>query len=181
MTFKTATLLALETAHRAQTLSLIKINNIQICKDGFLISITDRIKTSGVNKSQPTLVINKNDNIKRCPVEILKCYLDKTLSIRNAILNLFLTFKKPCHAATSQSISRWIKHVLDLSGIDTTVYTAHSTRHASTSAAFRKGVSLEVIKKTASWSVQSTTFSRFYNKPLIEEKKPFSKAVLGKV
>ena len=36
--------------------------------------------------------------------------------------------------------------------VDTSVFTAHSTRHASTSAAKRRGVDLDLIRKTAGWT-----------------------------
>lgn len=179
LSFKTVTLLALETAQRAQTLSFIKLENIQTTEKGFIIKIPDRIKTSGLNRFQPLLNITKNDNNKRCPFKTLQVYLDRTSVIRGNIPSLFITFVRPYHAATSQTLSRWIKQILRLSGIDTSVYSAHSTRHASTSAAFRKGVPLEVIKDTASWSVGSTSFFKFYNKPLNYDKKCFSQAVLG--
>lgn len=52
------------------------------------------------------------------------------------------------------------------SGIDTEVFSAHSTRHASTSAAHRRGISLDLIKRCAGWSGNSLVFSKFYDRPL---------------
>lgn len=43
---KLATLLALATGHRVQTLSLVKIENIKLTKEGAEIKIPDNIKTS---------------------------------------------------------------------------------------------------------------------------------------
>lgn len=42
-------------------------------------------------------------------------------------------------------ISKWIKNVLSDTGIDSTAYTAHSTRAASPSAVQAKNVSIENI------------------------------------
>lgn len=83
--------------------------------------------------------------------------------------NLFLTFKPPHKTASSQSISRWIKQVLAVSGVDVASFSAHSTRHAATSAARAAGLSLDVIRKTAGWTANSQTFARFYNRPLVAE------------
>lgn len=47
---KIATLLALITAHRVQTLSLINIENIEVTTSKIVIKIPDRIKTSGPNR-----------------------------------------------------------------------------------------------------------------------------------
>lgn len=53
---KLVTLLALTTGHRMQTFSQITVPNINILPDSVTIRITDRIKTSGINKYQPLLV-----------------------------------------------------------------------------------------------------------------------------
>ena len=48
-------------------------------------------------------------------------------------------------AVGSSSLSRWLKTVLSLAGIDSTVYTGHSFRSASTSKASRLGIPLDTI------------------------------------
>ena len=53
---------------------------------------------------------------------------------------------------TTSTIACWLKEVLRLSGIDISVYMAHSFRGAAASAAFLKGCSLKVILSTADWS-----------------------------
>lgn len=58
LTQKLATLLALATDQRIQTLSLIEINNIMTHSDRIEIKITRRIKTSAPNKSQPFLALS---------------------------------------------------------------------------------------------------------------------------
>lgn len=167
LTKKLVTLLALITAQRVQTLSKISIDNIVILDKAIQIKIVDRIKTSGRNKNQPLLHIPKfDDQPAICVAATLTSYLKRTKSIRQENKKLFITFKKPYHEASSQTISRWIKDTLHESGINTDVFTAHSTRHASTSAAARGGVNIETIRKTAGWSEKSTVFARFYNRPL---------------
>ena len=171
ITKKLVTLFALITAQRVQTLSKIKIKDIKFESDCAQIFISERIKTSGVNRYQPVLKIpafHGQENI--CALSVLKEYIKRTSSYRNEKnIFLFLTFKKPYHTATSQSISRWIKDVLELSGIDTNIFSAHSTRHASTSAASRNGVSIESIRKAAGWTESSSVFARFYNRPIIDK------------
>ena len=60
--------------------------------------------------------------------------------------------------------------------INTVVYSAHSTRGASTTAAVKQGVSIADILKTADWSKEST-FKRFYYRP--ENDASFAHKVLG--
>lgn len=162
-------LLALCTAHRVQTLSLIKVDQIKIQSDGIKIVITNLIKTSGPGRDQPVLFLPKfRENINICPATALEDYLTKTKDIRMQNSNLFLTCIRPYKNATAQTISKWIKAVLSESGVDTTLFRAHSTRHASTSAANAAGVSIDIIRKTAGWTSSSYTFAKFYNRPIVD-------------
>ena len=49
------------------------------------------------------------------------------------------------------------------SGINTTVFKAHSTRSASTSAVANRGAPIKCILNAAGWSNEST-FGKFYKK-----------------
>ena len=55
-----------------------------------------------------------------------------------------------------------------MAGIDTAIFTAHSTRTASTSCAKAKGLPSHVIMEAAGWHSEST-FAKFYNKCIIKE------------
>ncbi|XP_059062727.1 uncharacterized protein LOC131855468, partial [Achroia grisella] len=166
LTKKLVILLALCTAHRVQTFSLIKIDNIKISQEGVKIIISENIKTSAAGREQPVLYLPYFiENINICPATTLVDYLTMTKNLRSeGCHNLLLTFRVPHRPATSQTISRWIKQILASSGIDVSTFNAHSTRHASTSAAKAAGVSVETIRKTAGWSRSSTTFSKFYHR-----------------
>lgn len=179
LTYKLAALLALTTGQRVQTLASIEISNIVIADDGITIKIPKKLKTSGLNRLQPTLVLPfyKTDP-SLCVAKCLIQYLKETHKLRDIYCNLlFITFKKPFKNAKCNSISRWIRVVLKNSGLDTSIFTAHSTRHASTSAAARKGVNMDVIRLAAGWTDKSKTFANFYQRPLIR-KSNFAKAVL---
>ncbi|XP_049875441.1 uncharacterized protein LOC126373345 [Pectinophora gossypiella] len=178
---KLVMLLALSTGQRCQTLSLIRIPNIMINQNEVKITITDLIKTSGIGKSQPVLDLPFfRQRPAVCPAETLITYLNVTSSNRGHVDNkLILTFKKPFHAASPQTIGRWIKQTLTASGIDTAIFCAHSTRHASSSAAHQAGISVDVIRRTAGWSDQSAIFANFYNRPFTESNCEFANAVLN--
>lgn len=163
--FKLVTLLALITAHRSQTMSKIRVCNIESQSTKVIIKIPDLIKTSRVGASQPILSIPFFDERPEiCPARTLNAYLDLTNPMRADIDNLFISIRKPYRAVGSQTLSRWVKSTLDMCGIDVSVYSAHSTRHAATSAARSLGVSLDRIRKTAGWSANSNTFAKFYSK-----------------
>ncbi|KAF2892603.1 hypothetical protein ILUMI_13570, partial [Ignelater luminosus] len=89
---------------------------------------------------------------------------------------LILTFRKTHRKISTQCISRWIKDFMKISGINTEVFKSHSTRHTSTSAVYRKGLSIDQIKNTVSWTKKSEIFAKFYNRPL-EKKIEFLKTL----
>lgn len=167
---KLVMLLALASGQRCQTLSLIRVTNIRRLNDRYMIKITDLIKTSSIGKSQPILDLPFFESPNICPADTLSAYMMRTAQIRPPNVDkLILTFRNPHHAVSSQTIGRWIKDVLEESGIDTNTFRAHSTRHAATSAAGRAGISVDVIRKTAGWSQQSAVFANFYNRPVVQE------------
>lgn len=61
------------------------------------------------------------------------------------------------------------KDVLQLSGIDTSIFSAHSTRHTATSTAHKFKVDLNTEQKNAGWTDKSKTFPTFCNRHLTNE------------
>ncbi|KYN15066.1 hypothetical protein ALC57_12608 [Trachymyrmex cornetzi] len=76
-----------------------------------------------------------------------------------------------------QTVSRWIRRSLEECGVQSEYFSAHSTRHASTSFAAKNGVSIDLIKRAAGWSGESRVFAKFYNRPIINPD-DFSRSVL---
>ena len=95
-----------------------------------------------------------------CVVSNLRMYENSTLEYRNRSPDrthrLFLSYVRPHKPVSSQRIAHWIKSTLESAGIDTGVFSAHSTRGASTTAALKQGVTIPEILKTADWSKEST-------------------------
>ncbi|XP_074107722.1 uncharacterized protein LOC141532986 [Cotesia typhae] len=177
-----ATLLVLITAHRLQTLSLIDIDNISQVSSGLQIKIPELIKTSKLGKNQPILIVPFfKQRQKVCVASIILHYLKITRSIRTENKKLFLSTVKPHNPVTAQTIGHWIKSLLNKAGIDTEKFSAYSAKHASVSAAYRKGVDIDTIRKTAGWTEGSATFARFYNRPLTESSNRFASAVITKI
>lgn len=170
LSHKTISLLAIASAQRMQTLSFIKLKNICVKNDMIVIKIPDLIKTSRPGALQPLIrlpFIRENPSI--CPATVLQAYIDRTLTLRrdNVDDHLFISLRKPHKKVCSQTLSHWVKKVLAASGIDISVFGAHSTRHASTSAAHRLGINLEVVRKAAGWSNSSNVFLKYYNREVV--------------
>ena len=180
LTLKTVMLIALSTAQRAQTISFIKISNIKVVSNGLVIEIPDRIKTSKAGRDQPLLQLPLfSDKPRLCVVTAINEYLEKTKEIRNDIDSLFLILNLPRKSVCSETISRWLKECLCMCGIDTTIFTGHSTRHASGSKADLKGLDIDTIRRTATWSKRSQIFAKFYNRPIIHDGFEFARTVIG--
>ena len=103
-----------------------------------------------------------SSNTTLCPAYTLRLYLDKTMLLRKEETRLFVSFVKPHKAVASSTIARWLRMMLELSGIDSSIFGAHSTRgHCSP----RGAVTTEDILRAADWSSESV-FQRFYHKEL---------------
>lgn len=180
LTERLVLLLALGTAHRTQTLAAIKLSNVKRNTKGYEIEIPDRLKTSRPGAYQPLLTLPVfPENPKLCIASTLDTYIQVTSQWRERNDSLLLTIKKPFKAATVTTIGRWIKTALTRCGISSE-FTAHSTRHATTSAALRKGINLETIKKAAGWSQRSQVFGKHYNKIIVPGKDSFTKSLMRK-
>lgn len=95
MSEKLVTLMALATAHRVQTLALIKIENIKRTQEGFEIEIPDLIKTSRPGQCQPLLDIRYfKEKPEICVASFLERYLALTEPLRKDCNNLFFNVKK---------------------------------------------------------------------------------------
>uniref|UniRef100_A0A914W9P3 Tyr recombinase domain-containing protein n=1 Tax=Plectus sambesii TaxID=2011161 RepID=A0A914W9P3_9BILA len=109
-----------------------------------------------------------------CPVHTLSDYIARTSGWRGTTDKLLLSYVGRHQAIGPASVTRWICTMLSMSGVDTR-FTAHSMRSAATSKAARAGLSAAQIMAAANWSPGSTTFARFYLKPI---RQGFSAAVL---
>jgi len=114
-----------------------------------------------------------------CPEGSLEQYIlvTKDCRIRSAPPSLILGLNAPHLPIGASTVRRWIKCLLSDFGIDTSVYTAHSTRRASASKATSAGLSIESILRTGSW-VSDSVFSKHYNHPI--NKETFGSIVLAR-
>ena len=103
-----------------------------------------------------------------CIISCLRAYESITESLRKEnVSRLFLSYVKPHKPVTSQRIAHWIKSTPEAAGINTEIFSAHSTRGAATTAALKHGLTIPEILKTADWSTEST-FRKFYYRPELD-------------
>lgn len=177
LTIKLVMLIALCTGFRIQNLALLKLDGIKINTTSVELTISDLIKTSKPGAPQPYALLpffTIRPNI--CCARTIVEYINRTKSMRGDEKKLILTTRKPFKAATAQTISRWLRTVLSECKIDEQ-FTGYSTRHASTSKAFNKGLDISIIKKAAGWSQNSKVFAKFYNRQIVDIEETFAEKV----
>ena len=178
LTLRTVVLFTLLSGQRGQTVHKLHVDDVKLSDNKCVIVYSSILKQSKPGVHVQPLVVHAFVNKKLCSVEHLRQYILATKDLRTS-QGLFVTFVKPHKHVSRDTISRWIKWVLEMAGIDVSRFSAHSTRSASTSAAFKRNIPVDTIMKAAGWSGKKT-FSRFYCKPILEkcEMKSMSQSVL---
>ena len=152
---------------RAQTIFSIDVLDIKIVGGNCVIPIYDTLKqTRPGHHLEPLKFSVYLKEPKLCVITILKEYLKKTTGLRTHS-KLFISSQKPHQPVSKDTISRWCKQTMEYAGIDTTLFTSHSSRSAATSMLFQKGASISLICKSAGWSNEKV-FRRHYQKKIIE-------------
>jgi hypothetical protein len=137
LTLKLVTLMSLLSAQRGQTIHYLSLKDMSFTESAVTFVISRPIKQSKPgSKPMVVKVVAYPANPNLCVVSILNMYLEYTATLRNNEQQLFISYSKPYKAVSRDTISRWVKTVMEKSGIDVQTFKPHSTRAASTSKAF---------------------------------------------
>lgn len=158
LTLKLVALVSLSIAPRAQTLVALNLDDMTVFDDYIIFSVSKLLKTSKPGKTFQ-IKISHFEKEDLCAMHTLLYYIDKTKSLRKCsqLLLSYVTHK----SVSTKTVARWLKEVLQKSGIDTSIFKAHSFRGAAASAAFNRGCSLNEILKTGDWS-SVRNFKKYY-------------------
>ena len=177
LTMKTTMLVASLSGQRCQTIHALDFNSMVLTKDRCTFYIQELLKTSRPGKHFGKLELRAYHPDKRlCVVTFLEEYVRRTKPLRGSS-RLFISYQKPHDSVTTDTVGRWLRKVLENSGLDVRKYGAHSTRAASTSAAKTGNISIQSIMDAAGWS-NAETFRKFYDKPLDTETGSFGTELL---
>lgn len=172
-------LCAIVTGHRCQTLHALTIDKdiLTISMNQAIFRVDSLLKHNSPSNPQTIIRLHSyNEDRRICVLTYLKAYLKRVKSLR-ADNKLFINTQYPHYGVCKETLSRWIRLILNKAGVDTHTFKAHSTRAASCSLA-AKGVDVWHVLKTAGWKREST-FARFYNKPIESSSECFAKSVLS--
>lgn len=177
LTMKTTMLVASLSGQRCQTIHALDVNNMVLTKDRCTFYIQELLKTSRPGKHFGKLELRAYHPDKcLCVVTFLEEYVRRTKPLRGSS-RLFISYQKPHASVTTDTVGRWLRKVLENSGLDVSKYGAHSTRAASTSAAKTVHIPIQSIMDAAGWS-NAETFRKFYDKPMDTEAGSFGTELL---
>ena len=159
-------LTALVSAQRGQSLHMLDIRFMKEGETQFDFLLPEHIKQSKPRYKPPSVMLKAYPTDKTlCVVSHMKEYLRRTKPLRGDSTKLFISFMKPHKHISRETLSRWIKTVMEADAKETSIFHTHSTRAAGTSKAKAAAacVTIQEILDTAGRS-SSKTFDRFYNK-----------------
>lgn len=170
LTLNTVTLLLVLSGQRCQTVASLS-RCVQFGDGRVRLKITGLLKTARPGARATELILKAfPSEANLCIVTLLREYVARTDSLREASEGeaLFRSYQKPFKTVGASTIGRWTKETLGVAGVDISMFKAHSTRAAATSAA-KTMIPVDQILKCVGWS-SATTFGKFYDKPLMPSK-----------
>ena len=136
LAYKLVMLIASTRPSRSADLAALSVSKCQFKPEGVSFLPSGLAKQSRQGKPLTDIFFASfPDNKELCPVEILRQYMAVTFPLRKESDQLFVAIIKPHKPVAPCTISRRLKEVLKLSDVDVSMFTAHSTRSASASAA----------------------------------------------
>lgn len=102
-----------------------------------------------------------------CPVAALVVYCNKVSTLSPDRNSLFVSFCKPHACVSPKTLARWTISMLDLAGVDTSIWKSHACRSASAlHHRTSRQLSCIEIHKLADWSLAGNIFKKFYERYL---------------
>ena len=147
LTCKCVMLTALTSGQRVQTLRRMHLDCMTFTREAFCFTYP-----LVWNRPTPEIYLPRSPHPCTC-VWVWICdyfmYLLRTETLR-ASDRLFVITTKEHSSATWLTLGRWLREVLELAGVNSKIYKAHSTRSALTSKA-QKYVSTDKVLAAADW------------------------------
>jgi len=172
---KALMLTALISAARLHTLHKLDVNIMRKGKSSFTFNFNSVMKQSRDGFAVQPLTLRAYPHRRLCIYTIIKEILRRRRTLNITCTSIFTTTRKPFKRISKITLANWLKQTLKESGVDTSVYKAHSVRTAAVNKAKESDLPIDHILKTAGWANDSM-FRKYYHKPAM--KQAFAEAVL---
>ena len=161
LSFKLTILLCLISIKRVSDVKALDISRRQFSPLGVKFSIVRRTKTGLHSVFYPSFPAHP----RLCVVRCLQTYESLTDPLRSSQCSqLLISYIKPHLPVSSATLARWVRSVMEMAGIDISLFGAHSSRGAMATRVITSGGSLSDLLMAADWS-SVTTFRQFYFRP----------------
>ena len=153
---------------RSQTIHAISALDLVVTSEKCIIPIYCKIKQTRQGAHMKPLEFKVYlDDEKLCVIQNLAVYLERTRPFRE-VPQLFLSYQKPHHPVSKDTITRWVNDIMTKAGIDTGKYVTHSCRAAASSFARKRKVPLKKIIDSCGWASEAT-FRQHYRKKITQD------------
>lgn len=128
--------MSLVSAQWGQTIHYLSWEDTVVSETSVIFVSSKPLKQSKPGSKPTVEFVPHPDNHNICVVTTLKACLDCTSALCGGAQQLFVSYSKPLKPVSRDTISTWVKTVMEKSGIVVNLFKPHSTRAAATFKAF---------------------------------------------
>lgn len=107
------------------------------------------------------VVLPASRDLKVDPVGALRCYIERTESIRDSTQAVFLTLVRPYRAISSSTVGKILSESIDLAGLAAQGFSAKSFRPTGATNAIASGIQPDMVRKIGRWKNQEVFESHY--------------------
>jgi site-specific recombinase XerD len=163
---RTAFLLAARAILRSSDLARISSSSISFKSRSRVSFVIRQPKEATIREPHRLVTLSCTLPKASCAVCTLLDYYSRTRGWRDKVGDqdhLFVSYDRKFAPVTSQRIAKWLVHVLNEVGVDTTKFKAHSIRSASASHLLETGSTVDEVMRRAHWKSRAV-FSKYYDR-----------------
>ena len=181
LSLKIVILMAVLSGQCCQTIHALTTKDMKTSNNKVMFIVNDLKTTKPGKVCTKSEFLSFDEHPRICVVKYLSEYLGiqrDTKNLRHDHHKLLVSYQKPHRPVSKDTVSRWLKMGKKLAGIDTSTFSAHSTRAALTSAAKAQKLSITTIMASAGWSSENT-LTKYYNNTISKPTENFGKQLLN--
>ena len=146
-------MLAVLSSNRALEITYLAIRHIVFKENSVIFHFSKLTKTCEKGKSPPPFELKGFEKAELYVIRYSKQYLLTTNTLRSQkTTELLISYIRPYSPVSVDTVPRLFKEFFRLSGFDTTIFTAHSTRTVLASKLKQVGLNISEILKRGQWT-----------------------------
>lgn len=140
---------------------IFSTDNLEFLQDGS-VKVTIFGVKNDATRTGFVVLLRPHPNPMLNPVSCLRCYIDRTDSMRDShIRPVFLTLKKPYTALSSSQISEILSSAIKLAGLDNMGYTPKHFRATGATYAISSSEDPDIVRKLGRWKNAAVFYEHY--------------------